>query len=69
MAALTRIQSGFLSFSAGTILMGMRAVLSADFCLRVGSYASAGDCGASLEVAIRASLIHFSARAQRAFRF
>jgi hypothetical protein len=35
--ALTRIQSGFFSTSAGTTLIGMREVLACDFCLAVGS--------------------------------
>src|SRR6202012_5394328 len=37
-AAFRRIQSGFLSFSTGMILIGMRAVLACDFCLAVASY-------------------------------
>ena len=42
-AALTRIQSGFLRISArGTILIGIRAVLSADFCFCSGSYSFLG---------------------------
>jgi hypothetical protein len=35
--ALTRIQSGFFSTSAGTTLIGMRAVLACAFCLALGS--------------------------------
>jgi uncharacterized membrane protein len=36
-AALTRIQSGFFSTSAGTTLIGMRAVLACAFCFALGS--------------------------------
>jgi hypothetical protein len=36
-AAFTRIHSGFLSFSIGTILIGMRAVLAWAFCFALGS--------------------------------
>src|ERR1700693_209629 len=35
-AALTRIQSGFGSFSAGMTLIGIHAVLPAPFCLSIG---------------------------------
>jgi hypothetical protein len=35
--AFTRIQSGFFSVSAGTILIGMRAVLASAFCLAEAS--------------------------------
>jgi hypothetical protein len=34
---LTRIQSGFFSVFAGTILIGMREVLACDFCFAVAS--------------------------------
>jgi hypothetical protein len=36
-AAFTRIQSGFFSFSIGMTLIGMRAVFACAFCLAVGS--------------------------------
>ncbi len=35
--ALTRIQSGFFRTSAGSTLIGMRAVLACAFCLAVAS--------------------------------
>ena len=40
---MTRIQSGFFSASAGTILIGMRDVFACDFYLALASYADASE--------------------------
>ena len=62
-AALTRIQSGFFNTSSsGTILIGMRAVFSADFCFRSGSYSGA-DCTSIPDLStVMVSYMHCTSR-------